>query len=382
MTHKRTVLIDATCVENIFCGYRIYAEELLRELLPLLPEHGFAATLLVRRDLSPGHPLLALAASLAVPTLAVELPVLGLRRMLLSRRAAGGSFDAYFCLHSNPLPAPPAPRRLATLHDLTALRLPGYFDKHGWLKRQWLRFEYRFLLGRMDRILAVSSSTRDDAVELLGLNPAKLRVTLEAGRPLPEGSAWPSAIPDGVPFFLALGSRPHKNIQRAVEAFCRFVARSDFPYHLVVVGKCAAEKARLAGQFPAGTLARVVEIGSAGPEQLASLYRNCFALLYASLYEGFGLPIAEAMGLGKPVITSNCSSMPEVAGDAALLVDPEDTGAIVSAMVELAAPDGPYRELAAKAAARSRQLSWGRTARETLAALDGLFTNHDKSTFN
>lgn len=374
MTHNRTVLIDATCVENIFCGYRIYAEELLRELLPLLPGHGFAATLLVRRDLSPDHPLLALAASFAVPTVAVELPVLGLRRMLLNRRAAGKKFDAYFCLHSNPLPAPPAPRRLATLHDLTALRLPGYFDKHGWLKRHWLRFEYRFLLGRMDRVLAVSSSTRDDAVALLGLNPAKLGVTLEAGRPLPGGDAWPDGIPDGVPFFLSLGSRPHKNIQRTVEAFCRFAALTDAPYHLVVVGKGAAEKARLAGQFPPGTLARVIEIGAAGPEQLASLYRHCFALLYASLYEGFGLPIAEAMGLGKPVITSNRSSMPEVAGDAALLVDPENVDAIVAAMVELASPEGPYRELAAKAAARSRQLSWGRTARETLAALESLFT--------
>ncbi len=367
------ILLDATCVEDRYCGYRIYAEGLLRELLPLLRAAGHEVTLLARADLRVDSPLLKLAEEHGLATVTCGVPVLGVRRLLASlfrQVPPRAAFDLYFCLHSNPLPAPPARRRVAVLHDLTTLRLPGYFRRLGFLKRLWLRFEYRFLLRRMDRIVAVSASTRNDACALLGIPAGRITVVLEAGQRLPEAAPAPDAALAGGPFFLTFGSRPHKNIARTVEAFCGFAGtEAGRGWRLAVVGSCRAEKERLRGQFPEEVLARVVEVPSTTPAVLAALYRDCAALLYVPLYEGFGLPLAEAMAAGKPAVTSTTSSMPEVAGDAALLVNPYDTGAIRDAVAALAA-DGTRAALAVKAVARAKLFSWRKTAGEILHVLE------------
>jgi glycosyltransferase involved in cell wall biosynthesis len=368
------ILLDATCVENRYCGYRVYAEQLLRELLPLLRAEGHAVTLLLQRRLDAASPLRRLAAEQGLTVVEADIPVLGIRRFLASLYRCvppPGTFDLYFCLHSNPLSAPSARRRIAVLHDLTALRLPGYFQRFGFLKRLWLRFEYAFLLRRMDSVIAVSASTRGDAVELLGIPAEQITVVPEAGQALPAAAAGGGGLPPGVPppYFLTFGARPHKNIGRTIEAFCRFLEESGLDYRLAVVGSCEAEKARLRGTCPAWALERVVEVRPVDPPGLAALYRGCFSLLYVPLYEGFGLPLVEAMAAGRPAITSNCSSLPEVAGDAALLVDPCDLRAIQDALKYMTS-GGTQPELARKAAARADLFSWKKSAEEVLRVME------------
>jgi glycosyltransferase involved in cell wall biosynthesis len=107
-------------------------------------------------------------------------------------------------------------------------------------------------------------------------------------------------------------------------------------------------------------------------DELAALYRGCTVFAYPALYEGFGLPVLEAMACGAPVLTSNVSSLPEVAGDAAVLVDPLDTQAIADALTRLLADGALRAELGARGVRRARDFSWQRTARETLGVLRNL----------
>ena len=111
----------------------------------------------------------------------------------------------------------------------------------------------------------------------------------------------------------------------------------------------------------------VIPLGYVGDDDLIWLYRNCFAFVYPSLYEGFGLPVLEAMSLGAPVITSRVTSLPEVAGDAALYVDPWDAADIVRAFGRLGADKDLREALKREAAIQSRKFSWERSAEETLA---------------
>ncbi len=170
-------------------------------------------------------------------------------------------------------------------------------------------------------------------------------------------------------YFLFVGTpQPRKNIARVIEAF--LLATCDLEnVQLVIVGKPTPTLERLwRAHHAAFASGRVVATGYVSDDKLACLYSGCIALVFPSLYEGFGIPVLEAMACGAPVITSNRTALPEAAGDAALLVDPEDTAAIAAAMRRVLDEPDLRTALRARGFAHVKQFTWARTARATAEA--------------
>ena len=258
-------------------------------------------------------------------------------------------------LHSSDWTQPPTCAfKITTIHDLAPLRYPQYtpkkiLDVHK-KRLAWVAKE-------VDRIIAVSSFTKQEAVELLGINPEKIVVIPEAGdeRICPVGFDEVERVVKKfmIPgkYLLVVGTNPRKNLPKIVEAFDKI--RVNHKLSLVVVGR-----------KPQGNFGKdVIFTGFTGFEDLSALYSGAAALVYTSLYEGFGQPILEAMKVGCPVITSNTSSLPEVAGDAAVLVNPTKTEEIVDGIKEVVRNREKW---AKKGRQRAKEFSWEDTVKLTL----------------
>lgn len=252
---------------------------------------------------------------------------------------------------------------LYTLHDVVPLRLPYTTLDH---KRRYLR-----LLQQLDRkaehFVTVSENSKRDLVEVVGIAPERITNTYQSvsipekyvTKPEDDVAREVEGLTgfDHKGYFLFWGSlEPKKNIGRIIEAY--LASRVDTP--LVIVGaqawkadlemKLLGETGTLYGSIERrrGARKRVIELSYAPFPLLVSLIRGAKAALFPSLYEGFGLPVLEAMLLGTPVICSNTSSLPEVAGDAAFMVDPYDTQAITRAIRTLDADEGIRADLSAR----------------------------------
>jgi len=215
--------------------------------------------------------------------------------------------DGADVLHCPTFRGPFSPRQplVVTVHDLAVIRHPEWFNR-------WTRTYSRFAVPRVvraaDRLIAVSEFTKRELVELLAVPPERIRVVPNAVEDVfsPDG---PRANGD---YVLAVGTlEPRKNLARIAQA---------------VEGEL-----RVVGELGWGNVqppAHVVLLGRVADEELASLYRGARCLVYASLYEGFGIPVAEALACGCPVVTSAGSAMEEAAGDDATYVDPTDIDSI------------------------------------------------------
>jgi glycosyltransferase involved in cell wall biosynthesis len=173
-------------------------------------------------------------------------------------------------------------------------------------------------------------------------------------------------------YLLYVGTvQPRKNLERLIDAFALVADRPELAgVQLVIAGG--------RGWLSEGVERRAAERGLAGRVRLSgylpdadlpALLSGALAFVFPSLYEGFGMPVLEAMACGAPVLTSTTSSLPEVADDAALLVDPSDTAAIAAGIARLAADGGLRADLYARGLARAAAFTWDRCARETLAVL-------------
>jgi glycosyltransferase involved in cell wall biosynthesis len=219
---------------------------------------------------------------------------------------------------------------LVTVYDLSFMKFPQSFNS---LNRTYLNYAVRDSLRRADRTIAISESTRRDLVSLFGVNPNKVR-TIHCGvdvsfKPAPDSTVETQlrarySLPEK--FILYIGTiEPRKNIVRLLRAFARAKRDARLPHRLVLVGARGwryAQVDRVIAEEGMGEA--VIFTGYAPQEELPSWYRAADLFVYPSLYEGFGLPPLEAMACGTPVVTSNASSLPEVVGDAALMVNPED----------------------------------------------------------
>ncbi|MER3522543.1 MAG: hypothetical protein C4326_00385 [Ignavibacteria bacterium] len=271
----------------------------------------------------------------------------------------------------------PAERMTVTFYDLTPLRL--YFP----VMPESFQTAYRQRLRQLQQsgatLLAISQYTRDDLIRE-GIVPADRVEVVMAGL---NQSVGPKSFPsDSVrelksrlsiskPFFLHVGALdPHKNFETTLKAFVTCSKR--MPCQLVVVGRLEHHLKAYADQVKSKKIKNVIFTGFLSREELEVLYAEARGLLFMSLYEGFGFPVLEAMARGCPVIASNCTSIPEVAGDAAILLPPTAVEEIAQAMHRLLTGSSLREECRAKGVERAQLFTWDATAERTLRVWERL----------
>lgn len=267
--------------------------------------------------------------------------------------------DGYLSLRT-PVP------QLAVIHDLNFEHFPDD------LPRAYSRY-YRSFFPRFAemaaRIVTVSEFSRQDIIRTYGVPGDKIDVVYngigEVFGPLPgarRGEARKRHT-GGRPYFVSVGSlHPRKNIARLLQAFDRF-AEERPEACLVIVGESFWWDERMKAAWKGLRHAeRVIFTGRLGQEELHQVLADALALAFVSYFEGFGIPVAEAMKCGVPVIAANATSLPEVAGDAAIYCDPFDVGSIANAMARTWGDPALRERLAAAGLARSARFTWERTA--------------------
>ena len=275
--------------------------------------------------------------------------------------------------HAIMIPPPFCPPRTIMAMACSSLLLRPKF--YPFLIRQRLRFLLHRAARRADKIVCPSTHVRDAVHD-------ELKIPLDRLPVIPPGitQAFAPTRSDELkrqlsakhgidfPYFLFSGRWEHrKNLVRILKAFSLLKKRPALPHKLVLTGMPGwnSREIPLAIQN-LGIERDVINLGKSPLEELPHLYAGADALVYASLWEGFGMPIIEAMASGTPVITSNVSAMPETAGRAALLVDPHSEEDIEAAMFRIATDSSLRNLLRTKGLERSKQFSWHRTARETV----------------
>jgi len=271
-------------------------------------------------------------------------------------------------------------RTLVTVHDLSFMRRPECTPS---ALRSYLNKVVPRSVRRADRVLADSQSTRRDLMELLGAPGDKIQVIYggveERFQPVRDQETLAQVraryrLPEH--FILGLGTlEPRKNFERLIIAYARLMGRwpgaersVDLPHKLVIAGRRGWLYEEIFTQVrQLGLHNDIIFAGFIADEDLPALYTlaDCFA--YPSLYEGFGLPPLEAMACGTPVVVSNVASLPEVVGDAGLLVDPEDVEDIARALGRVLTDEGLRRRMIERGLARAREFTWERAARLLLA---------------
>jgi glycosyltransferase involved in cell wall biosynthesis len=256
---------------------------------------------------------------------------------------------------------------VVTVHDLSFLRHP---ERLSGRRRLYLQWSVKRSVGRAEHIIAVSGSTRDDLVELWDV-PAEKVTVIPLGvdpsfKPLPmdEGSRKPLG---GRPYILHVGTlEPRKNIEVLVRAFASLRERIPIPHALALVGARGWAYQPIFDLVTAlGLHEHVQFVDYVGPEHLPLWYTRADLFAFPSVYEGFGLPVLEAMACGLPVVTTDSSSLRELAADAALLVEPGSSEALEDAMGRILEDRGLRDRLRAKGLERAARYSWETTARET-----------------
>lgn len=260
---------------------------------------------------------------------------------------------------------------VVTFHDATFITMP---ELHTRSRRGLLSVMMRVSSRRADRLIAVSASTRADICRILKLDAARVDVVHEAASEI-FGSATEDGIaeatsahglcPNGYYLFVGV-LEPRKNVHGLLDAYARLQGpAAELP--LAIAGKPGWMYQQIFARVNELSVShRVRFLGYVPDADLAALYAGCRAFIYPSLYEGFGLPVLEAIQCGAPVITSNIASLPEVAGDAALLISPTSAEELSGAMSRLAADPELAAELSRRGRLRARSFSWARCAQETM----------------
>jgi glycosyltransferase involved in cell wall biosynthesis len=281
--------------------------------------------------------------------------------------------DVYHATHYVLPPAVPCPA-VVTIHDCIHLRFPEYLPNR--LAYLYARASIWAAAHRASRILTVSEASKEDILHYVHVPPDRITVTYNA---LDEQFGGTPGVGDielvreryqlHHPFVLYVGNiKPHKNLVRLIDAFAG-LRRDGFPdLTLLIIGDEISKLPALRHAVHTHKLHKHVRfLGFLSDHTVAALYRLASLFVFPSLYEGFGLPPLEAMASGTPVVTSNVSSLPEVAGDAAALVDPYDTVDIKEGMKRVLT-DAPLREsLVRKGLLRARHFSWETSVAQTLA---------------
>ncbi len=371
------ITIDYTPAVQQSAGIGRLTREVVRALLQLDTAHHFTLFCMGRAGLS-ARAALTPRASLAVTALSDRwfYRLWHRARLPLPVELFAGRGDLYHATDFVLPPVTPGKRTVLTVHDLTFERAPDAAPP------QLLRFLKRVVpqsVRRAHHLIADSQATARDLTALYDVAPERITVIYSGvdARFCPAAAPSPASsfAPGGAPFVLTVGTlQPRKNHLTLVRAFAQ-VARRLPGLHLVIAGgkgwmydQVIAEVARLdLGE-------RVRFIGFVDDADLPALYCAARVFAFPSLYEGFGLPPLEAMACGVPVVASNASSLPEVVGDAGLLVDPLDVDGLAGALLRAVTDDVWRAQAIARGLARARQFTWRRAAEQLLAVYDALLS--------
>ncbi|MDQ3149741.1 MAG: glycosyltransferase family 4 protein, partial [Chloroflexota bacterium] len=290
--------------------------------------------------------------------------------------------DGIDFLHSTFTPPPFRIRpEVLTMHCLSSFVHPEFYSPLiAWRLNSLLRIGMR----RAERVLCVSQSTADDVHERFRIGRERLAVAHNGVsarfHPVPAAAAREQireALNIEGPYALFVGKlEPRKNVMRLLEAFSRFRRDTGSETKLLLAGNRTAVTPKIDALIDRlGLRDSVLRPGYVSSDLLAPLYSGARMFLLPSLWEGFGIPIVEAMACGTPVLTSNVTCLPEIAGDAAVIVDPESPDSIAEGIARLDGSEDLRRRLGASGLQRARLFTWDNSARRTLAVYEEM-TRH------
>ncbi len=270
-------------------------------------------------------------------------------------------------------------KKILTIHDLTTFLYPETHTKHfvlGW------NLTLKLIKNRVDFVIATSENTRSDCINYLGIPDEKIKVVHLAAdsryKPIKNKEQIKAELEDKYglknPFILSVGTlEKRKNISTLLQAFYK-LKNNKMDHKLVITGGKGWKYHEIFNILDKLNLKDdVIFTGYVPNDDLVKLYNTADMFVYPSLYEGFGLPPLEAMACGCPVITSNTSSLPEVVGDAGIMVDPEDVNGLYLEMNELIIDQDLKNSLKRKGLHRSQMFNWRTTAQETWNIYEEIF---------
>lgn len=363
MTASDVIGIDASRLTRTpRTGTETYTFELLSALARLAPP--VAIELYLNASAPPADlPLVGQAVCMPFPRFWTHFRL----SAAMARRRPGVLFVP---AHVIPIVHPPT---VVTIHDVGYLHVP---DAHRSRDRRRLDWTTRWSVRAAARVIAISETTKADLVAAYTVDPSRVVVI-----PHGVGAAFHPATPEEIarvrdrhglnaPYLLGVGTiQPRKNLGRQAIAMNR-VKSAGLPHELVLAGNRGWMPGEVEREIAeSGAAERVRILGYVDDRDLPALYSGAELLSFPSLYEGFGLPMLEAMACGLPVVASASSSLPEVAGDAAILVDPTSADAIGSAYLRILQDPVLAADLSRRGAERAKLFPWDRTAAETLAVL-------------
>jgi glycosyltransferase involved in cell wall biosynthesis len=363
---KKSVLIDTRMIIGAQTGVGRYITNLINEIIEIAPTDLCFSALSLSSDkvpigikrlnlkgimsgISPGRPLQQLTIPWSVYKSGCEL-------------YHYPSFDPPF-IFKGPI--------IATCHDIEPLRCPELFST----RIYWYYRMFTKGLRRAKRIITVSENTRKDLVDLLGIAPERITVIYHGVSPSfkriedPRGlNALRNKYQLPERYILYIGNTmPHKNLPRLISAMC-YVHEQEPDVELVLGGRRDKHRPSLEHMIKMTGLENYARfLGIISDDDLPTLLSGARAFVYPSLYEGFGLPVLEAMACGVPVVTSNRASLPEVVGDSALVVDPKDSREIARAILRLLRNPIEAKHFINASLNRVKQFTWRRCAEQHIS---------------
>lgn len=305
----------------------------------------------------------------SIPTFKHTPPLLNLLKplkinMISSVLNRSSDFNRYDLIHSPTVTAPFffSPKKVKvvmTVHDVIPFLHPQW---HPWKRKLYFKYILKYRLQQVDHIISVSHSTKHDLIKYLGVSSEKITV-IHLGAP--EYFKPQNKVQKGN-YILGVGTfEPRKNFEGLIRSFSRLKRQYRIKEKLIIVGKQGwflKDIANLQKEYGTDILFK----GYVDENELVELYQLAKVFIYPSFYEGFGLPVIEAMACGCPVITSNHSSLPEVGGAAALYVNPEDTDQISRKIYQVLSDQNLQEEMTRKGIMQVSKFSWEKCAEKTV----------------
>ncbi len=350
-------------LKNRLEGIGLYTHEVVRRLVEQHPEHEFI--FLFDRQFDPGFIFgknvtpVVLFPPARHPLLFVWWFEWSVRRALRQHKIdVFLSPDNFLSLGSDV-------KTVLVTHDIAHVHFPKQVPL---VHRLYYRFFAKKFNQRADRIVAVSEYTKADLVQRYGIAPAKISVSgngcRDIFRPLQstEKQAVREKFAEGKPYFYYIGAvHPRKNVHRLIAAFDQFKTATGAPHRLLIAGRFAWHAGVVKSAYETAKYSSDIHfLGYVSDEVAAQLMGAAEALAYVSLFEGFGVPVLEAMHAEVPILTSSVSSLPEVAGDAALLVDPVSINEIAEAMRRMVDDEHLRNKLVANGRLQRTKFNWQR----------------------